>query len=227
MERNFVTEQAVPLENERDSGSCSVLILPPLAVLIVSALLGVFAFKANVQAESISADSFPVSTALSPIFKPEVQHWSESVSRWAAASGLDPNLVAVVMQIESCGDARARSPSGAMGLFQVMPYHFYSTDDPYDPDTNALRGLAYLDQSLRAAQGDPCLALAGYNGGLAVISRPEWTWSSQTTRYVYYGAAIYEDARRGSISSPMLDEWYARYGISLCRQAAERLDFRE
>ena len=67
----------------------------------------------------------------------QVQYWSTSLSRWAAAAGLDPNMAAVVMQIESCGDPSATSRSGAIGLFQVMPYHFSASDEPYDPDTNA------------------------------------------------------------------------------------------
>jgi soluble lytic murein transglycosylase-like protein len=127
------------------------------------------------------------------------------------------------MQIESCGDPRARSRAGAMGLFQVMPFHFYAADNPYDPDTNAARGLAYLAKSLKAANGNARLALAGYNGGIGVITRAEWTWSAETKRYVYYGAPIYEDARRGAASSSMLDEWYKKYGVALCRQASERL----
>jgi len=90
---------------------------------------------------------------LSPVFSPEIQYWSGSIRAWAAAAGLDPNLVATVMQIESCGDPRALSPAGAMGLFQVMPFHFAAGDDPYNPDTNALRGLAYLRRSLVAANG--------------------------------------------------------------------------
>jgi hypothetical protein len=165
----------------------------------------------------------PPSNGLAGIFTPEVQYWGESIIRWAAAAAVDPNLAAVVMQIESCGDPRALSRSGAIGLFQVMPFHFYATDSPYDPDTNALRGLDYLARSLTSAGGNPRLALAGYNGGIGVIARPEWMWSAQTDRYVQYGAAIYEDARQGLSSSAMLDEWYSSYGASLCRQAHERI----
>ena len=104
-----------------------------------------------------------------------------------------------------------------------MPFHFYAVDNPYDPDTNAQRGLAYLARSLEAGAGNPRLALAGYNGGIGVIARGEWTWPDQTHRYVYYGAPIYEDARSGASSSAMVNEWYSRYGASLCRQAHERL----
>jgi soluble lytic murein transglycosylase-like protein len=160
---------------------------------------------------------------ISPVFTREVQYWGSSISKWAAASNLDPNLAATVMQIESCGDPRALSRSGAIGLFQVMPFHFRITDSPYDPETNAARGLAYLARSLAAAGGDARLALAGYNGGIGVISRAEWAWSAQTRRYVQYGAPIYADARSGAQTSAMVQEWYNRYGRSLCRQAAERI----
>ena len=78
----------------------------------------------------------PGSAAISQVFSPEVQHWGSALSRWAAKAGIDPNLAAVVMQIELCGDPSATSSAGAIGLFQVMPYHFAATDSPYDPDTN-------------------------------------------------------------------------------------------
>jgi soluble lytic murein transglycosylase-like protein len=210
--------------------------IPPLAVLLVGLLLAFFVKGLNtpVQAESLplatQADaSSPetsaalASTGLSPIFTPEIQHWADSIIRWAAASNLDPNLAAVVMQIESCGDPRATSRAGAMGLFQVMPYHFVVGENPYQPDTNALRGLGYLKRSLDASGGNARLALAGYNGGIGVISRGEWTWAAETARYVKFGFPIYEDARGGALNSASLNEWYGRYGASLCRQAAQRL----
>ncbi len=167
--------------------------------------------------------ALPSSSSLSPIFRPEIHYWAESILRWAAAADLDPNLAAVVMQIESCGDPRATSRAGAMGLFQVMPYHFMAGENPYLPDTNALRGLGYLKRSLDAAGGNARLALAGYNGGIGVIRRGEWTWAAETVRYVKYGFPIYEDARGGASTSAALNEWYGRYGASLCRQAARRL----
>ena len=172
---------------------------------------------------SFASDKLPSPSGLSPIFTKEVQHWGSDLVRWANAASLDPNLAAVIMQIESCGDPRATSRSGAMGLFQVMPFHFQFGENPYDPETNALRGLSYLSRSLGSAGGDARLALAGYNGGVGVISRSEWLWPAETKRYVLYGAPIFEDARSGATSSAMLTEWYEKYGVSLCRQAAKRL----
>src|SRR5688572_23155753 len=163
------------------------------------------------------------SGSISPVFTDEVQYWGEDIVQWSAAAQVDPNLAATVMQIESCGDPRATSSAGAMGLFQVMPFHFHVTDSPYNPDTNAARGLDYLARSMQAAGGDARQALAGYNGGIGVINRGEWTWSAQTNRYVQYGWPIYNDARNGSSSSGAVEEWYSKYGASLCRQASERL----
>jgi soluble lytic murein transglycosylase-like protein len=206
----------------QDGSSClSVLMLPPLAVLIVSAALAMIAL--NIPFKTFRADTPPSLSNLSPLFRPEIQYWSGSIIQWAAATNLDPNLVAVIMQIESCGNPRTQSRAGAMGLFQVMPFHFYAIDNPYNPDTNAARGLAYLQKSLETAGGNARLALAGYNGGIGVIGHAEWAWPAETKRYVQYGASIYEDARNGAASSSMLDEWYSKYGISLCKQARENL----
>jgi soluble lytic murein transglycosylase-like protein len=206
---------------EEGGGCLSGFIFIPFVVVLISFLLGSFAWKTN---QPSALHSAPVTLRdVSPIFRAEVRYWAGSISKWSADFGLDPNLVATIMQIESCGDPRAKSSAGAMGLFQVMPFHFQSLDNPYDPDTNATRGLAYLSRSLAAGSGDARLALAGYNGGIGVISRAEWTWSAQTQRYIKYGVPIYEDARSGLSSSAALNEWYQSYGVSLCRQASQRL----
>ena len=68
-----------------------------------------------------------------PLFTPEIQWWGERLSAGRAQFGLDPNLAATVMQIESCGDPRALSSAGAMGLFQVMPFHFFPPTTPSTP----------------------------------------------------------------------------------------------
>ena len=217
------------------SGGClSGFLLPPLAVICVGALLAFLvlgstlglapaAGRAHPGAEDGGVPPALPAAGLSPVFTPEVQYWAGAIQSWAAAAGLDPNLAATVMQIESCGDPRALSRSGAMGLFQVMPYHFAAADDPYDPDTNARRGLDYLRRSLEAAGGEARLALAGYNGGIGVIGRMEAAWSLQTQRYAYWGSGIYLEADSAAGASPRLQEWLETSGLSLCRQAARRL----
>ncbi|MBV6397130.1 MAG: hypothetical protein HFACDABA_02735 [Anaerolineales bacterium] len=190
----------------------------------MSGLLLLFANSPFVRADAYTFSAAQTAhPGLSSIFTPTIHYWREEILTWSAEFDLDPNLAATVMQIESCGDLRALSSAGAQGLFQVMPFHFYSADDPFDPATNARRGLAYLAKALERAGGNPRLALAGYNGGVGLIGRAEWNWPAETKRYVFYGAPIYEDARAGRTVSAALAEWYNLFGASLCRQAAQRL----
>ncbi len=218
----YNTPQAAAAYESQGGGCLSGFIIPPLVVLLIGSLLAAFSFSTSAQT-IIVPEVVPGTVQLSPIFTPEVQYWSASISRWAAAAGLDPNLVAVVMQIESCGDPTARSRAGALGLFQVMPYHFLVTDDPLAPETNAARGLDYLKRSLAAANNDARLALAGYNGGISVVSRSEWSWPAETIRYAYWGSGLYADALGGIASSPRLAEWLLAGGSSLCNRAKQKL----
>jgi soluble lytic murein transglycosylase-like protein len=227
-----------------NTGGClSGFLLPPLAVMVLGAFMAFIllsaspastpAVRAAPAAQSASGtqavasdsvvSSLPASLAsvgsgIAQVFRPEVMYWSSKIRSWAAEAGLDPNLVATVMQIESCGYQKAISRAGAIGLFQVMPYHFASGDDPYDPDTNALRGLAYLKRSLAAANGNIRLALAGYNGGIGVIARPESAWSSQTQNYAAVGSRIYSEAAATLNNGSQPKQWGT--GSALCQQAA-------
>jgi hypothetical protein len=157
--------------------------------------------------------------SLSPIFMPSVQYWKDDLLDWGAEYNVDPNLIATVMQIESCGNPEASSGVGAKGLFQVMPFHFATGEKPYDPATNALRGIGYLAQGLQASGGHAGLAMAGYNGGLSVIARSYDNWPYETQRYYRWGSGIYREASAGWDSSPTLTAWLAAGGQSLCDRA--------
>ena len=163
------------------------------------------------------------SGSIAQLFTPEVQYWSKNIIEWSDQTGIDANLIATVMQIESCGDPFAKSSAGAMGLFQVMPFHFENGEDPYKPGTNARVGLGYLEQALAARDGVIRLGFAGYNGGITGAKRPESQWPDETKRYVYWGSGIYEDAANMKANSDRLNEWLGRGGVSLCKQAAQRL----
>jgi hypothetical protein len=163
------------------------------------------------------AAASPLSTA----FTPETQYWSPLIMAWAAVYQIDPNLIATVIQIESCGDPDITSPAGAQGLFQVMPFHFDQGEDTLDVQTNAKRGLDYLTASLDRADGHAGLAMAGYNGGHGIIARGWAGWTAETRRYYYWGSRIYAEAVSGMGSSPTLQEWLEAGGSVLCAQASE------
>lgn len=208
----------------------SILLYPPVASVLFGGLLfaGLVQLPASPEVSWADASaSTRVMTAdvgvLASFFAPEVLRWEAEIVDWAGEHELDPNLVATVMQIESCGDPRALSGAGAMGLFQVMPYHFADGENSYEPATNARRGLAYLAKSLDNFEGDPSMAMAGYNGGINGASRPQHEWAQETVDYQYWGENIYGDALAGRASSVVLNEWMAAGGASLCAQAGQRL----
>ncbi len=164
-----------------------------------------------------------VSARVAGFFTPTVHAWDGEIVRWSEDYGLDPNLTATVMQIESCGDPHAVSRSGAQGLFQVMPFHFSEGEDMQAPEVNARRGLAYLAESLLESKGDIRRALAGYNGGHGMIGRDPAGWPAETKRYAYWGEGIYADAVAGGAASPRLEEWLAAGGASLCEKASKQM----
>lgn len=227
--------------------------LPVLSVLVLSLLLTIMVFShgfatplspgrslgpldtsppeintlnSPTGSDSTESTGFVNNQGISGIFTPEVQYWAEKLVSWSKQLDLDPNLAATVMQIESCGSPDVGSSAGAMGLFQVMPFHFDRGEDPYHPGTNARRGLSYLQLALEKTGHDIRLALASYNAGITGASRPENQWPEETRRYVYWGYQIYLDAVSGSVSSSRLQEWLAAGGASLCAAAREHIALR-
>lgn len=198
-------------------GCLSVFLFPPFSAIFFGAILflGLTQIRLGVPAQQPSR--------LASLFTPEVLYWENEIVKWSDEAGLDPNLVATVMQIESCGDPRALSGAGAQGLFQVMPYHFTGGEDSFDANTNAERGLNYLQRSLEAFDNNATMALAGYNAGIGGASRTQSEWPQETIDYVYWGTNIYADAKAGAERSAVLNEWLAAGGASLCAQAEQRV----
>ena len=231
-----------PVYRQRASRSPQVMtiILPVVLVIVLLAGLGINRlFKKNqieaTQTASVdepSANSEGVSApaaalidgGISPVFSPQIQHWAPQIVTWSAQYGLDPDIVATIMQIESCGDPQAGSSAGAQGLFQVMPFHFTAGESMLDPDTNAARGLAYYAERLQQTGGDVFQAFAGYNGG-HVAAAGNWnTWVNETQRYYTWSKGIYEEAKSGATTSTTLQQWMEAGGASLCQQASNRLN---
>ncbi|MCB0037670.1 MAG: transglycosylase SLT domain-containing protein, partial [Anaerolineales bacterium] len=180
------------------------------------------AVSAEVAHEAPPAVVVP-SGSISPVFAPSVLYWEDKIVEWADAHQLDPDMVATIMQIESCGDPQAVSSAGAQGLFQVMPYHFADGEVMTDPDTNAYRGMKFLAELMVMFNGDTGLSMAGYNGGPGNARKSPELWPAETKRYHVWGTGIYGEIQAGNVSSPTLQRWLDAGGASLCRQAAVRL----
>jgi hypothetical protein len=182
------------------------------------------ALQAGLTDEFPAAKGEAVSQAgISPVFTREVQYWAPRIIEWSELYDLDPDIIATIMQIESCGDPAAASHAGAQGLFQVMPFHFEAGEDMLDPDTNARRGMAFYNRQLEYTGWDIYLSFAGYNGGYAASGSSYPYWANETQRYYTWAKGIYDDAKAGLQESPTLQQWLVAGGGGGCQRAAQRL----
>ena len=94
---------------------------------------------------------------------------------------LEPELLAAVIYTESKFDPDAESPSGAIGLMQLLPETAagiaertggsrFETADLYDPELNVRYGSWYL-RHLLDKYGSEEQALTAYNGGQGNLDR--------------------------------------------------------
>lgn len=156
---------------------------------------------------------------LSRVFAPQVLYWETDILRWSAQYGVDPNHIATIMQIESCGNPNAVSGAGAQGLFQVMPFHFEAGEQWLDPETNAKRGMLFFTWLMENTNGNRNVSFAGYNGGLSTTQKARDYWPDEMIRYEYWASGIAADIDAGLAVSGRLQEWMQAGGASLCQQA--------
>ncbi len=96
-----------------------------------------------------------------------------AIARAADATGLEPALIAAVVEVESAFDPFAVSPKGAAGLMQIMPEtaRTLALDDPFDAAANIAAGARLLKRLIERYDGDLDLALAAYNAGEGAVAR--------------------------------------------------------
>lgn len=89
------------------------------------------------------------------------------ILRATIGTKVSPALVLAVIAVESTGGEQAVSSAGAVGLMQLMPAtaERFGVADRLVSAENIRGGVAYLDWLLGHFDGDPVLALAGYNAG--------------------------------------------------------------
>ena len=120
---------------------------------------------------------------------------------------VSPAIALAVIYAESAGDPEALSTAGAMGLMQLMPstVERFEVGDAKSPADNIKGGVAFLDVLLKKYNGDPILALAGYNAGEGALAEfagvPPYP---ETLNYVPRVLSAFTVARGLCTSPPLL-----------------------
>jgi soluble lytic murein transglycosylase-like protein len=149
-----------------------------------SGLRGSFAAE---DVEPLAAPPLPMTDGETStmIFADDV-HLQALIDHYGSYYQIDPLLVKLIIEHESAFDPLALSPSGAMGLMQLMPDTAWllGVNDPFDPEQNIEGGVRYFAQQMDHF-GSVELALAAYNAGPGAVE----TWGGvppypETVNYV-------------------------------------------
>jgi len=151
-----------------------MLVDPDQAKTLYSAIFGVKGYDASkIQARedgSISYSGLKVS--------PAKGKWDTIIAREANAQGVNPDLVAAVVQKESAGQTHRdgkpiTSYSGAVGLMQLMPAtaRALGVSDSTDAVQNIRGGTKLLASLSKKYNGDTAKVLAAYNAGEKVVDK--------------------------------------------------------
>lgn len=149
-----------------------------------------------------------------PVSAPRLQSLQEiarargaDILHASVSAQVSPALILAVISVESGGRADAVSGAGAQGLMQLMPAtaERFGVTDPFDAAQNIRGGTAYLSWLLARFDGDPILALAGYNAGENAVSGkggvPDY---AETRDYVPKVLAAFAVARGLCLTPPQL-----------------------
>ncbi|HEY5806116.1 MAG TPA: transglycosylase SLT domain-containing protein, partial [Candidatus Saccharimonadales bacterium] len=181
-----------------------------------------------------------VAKITSPWIPDTVKRWEGPIVEMAKKYDMDPNLLAIIMTLESGGYSQAESEIGAKGLLQITPptagdiaaKHLKEPVETYDlsdPRTNIEFGAAYLAY-LREEFGEQSqapswnatveLIAAGYNGGPGTAGKLYRGEGITNTEAVAYSRDAYNMWReRHANTSPTYDRWFERGGSRLIEKA--------
>jgi hypothetical protein len=167
-----------------------------------------------------------------------VTRWSDLLVAAGAKYHIDPDLLAILVLVESGGNPKVVSPSGAVGLMQIMPATAagiarqqgiadHSTARLYDAAYNIDFGAFYIAEQLKAfGQADDAdwqksveLAASAYNGGPGAAQRYArgGALPAETQRYQRWVGGMWRE--RHDATSATLDAWMAAGGRVLVQRA--------
>jgi soluble lytic murein transglycosylase-like protein len=203
-----------------------------VGAFIVFAIFEIIHFVDNAQTPLRPQDN----TITSPWIPATVKRYTGTINVMAKKYNIDPNLIAIIITLESGGNSKAESEAGAKGLMQITPptgqdiaTKFVKEPvkkyDLLDPKTSIEFGTAYMSW-LRDEFGTPEqgpswnstveLIAAGYNGGPVAANHLEQGKGLTDTQTVVYSRDAFNMWReRHAKTSPTYERWKERGGSEL------------
>lgn len=127
-------------------------------------------------------DNKPIVVEYDPSHK--VLRWGKEIQAASEKYGIEPAVIAAIIEQESGGNPNANSPAGAIGLMQLMPRTAEELGvNPYDPTQNIEGGTKYLAIQLKRF-GSLEMALAAYNAGPGNVLNSRYLYISETQNYI-------------------------------------------
>lgn len=108
--------------------------------------------------------------------------YKNSINTYSKEFGVDPYLVAAIINVESSYDKMALSNKEARGLMQISPstgrwaaedleIEDFTLDLLFEPETNIMIGTWYLNMLSKEFDDNIQLILAAYNGGSGNVTK--------------------------------------------------------
>lgn len=136
----------------------------------------------------------------------KVMRWGKEIQAASVKYGIDPAIIAAMIEQESGGNPDAESPVGAIGLMQLMPGTAQGLGvNPHDPTQNIDGGTNYLAMQL-SRFGSLELALAAYNAGPGNVLNSRYLYISETQNYMRNVPALVNKYKNKFISEPHSEE---------------------
>ena len=123
----------------------------------------------------------------SPAVRAFIARERQLAAYYARQSGVPPELVHAIIDVESGWKPHATSAKGAAGLMQLMPQTAYrwGAINRYEPRQNLAAGVAHLAALLGRFGGDLRLTLAAYYAGEKPIDQKGLRYANaDVLRYV-------------------------------------------
>jgi soluble lytic murein transglycosylase-like protein len=226
----------VPVRGKRPDRRDLLMVL--VGILVAAAAFGIFTLIKNAQTP-LKPEAPTITSRWIPS---TVKQYQGTIDQMAKKYNVDPNLIAIIMTMESGGYAKADSGE-AEGLMQITPLtakdiasKYLKTPvkdyDIWNTRTNIEFGTAYIaylrDYFGDIDNGPDSIALveliaAGYNGGPGTAQALHDGDGLKDTQTVIYSRDAFNMWReRHAKSSPTFDRWKERGGQTLIDEAKDQ-----